>query len=641
VTFLGAPLALVGPALAAGAAALVALYLLKLRRRRVEVPFADLWQRVLSETQSTALWKKLRRVVSLVVQLVVLALILFALLDPRLSASQHGRSIVMVIDCSASMQSRDGGASGKSGRTRLQAAKDEARRIVRGLAADDTAMVIAMDARPAPAGGFERPHEDERELVTQIDGLRAADAAADVDRALRLAADALRDRPRPTLVLIGDGAWDPAVLARVRRTKAPAANEIGAIDLSGVDLRYVPVGDSSDNAGITAFAVRRYQANRTAYEVLVEVQSWAKTPKQVTLTLAQDGEIVETQKLDLAPGQRVQRVYPDLAGEGAKLEARLQTNDALPLDDVAFAVMPPRHKLKVLLVSDGDLFLEGALLLDESLQVDKVTPQKYDAALAGKHDAVIFDRADGPLPPSTPAIYVDAPAGAGGFAVGGSIDSPIVTDWATKHPVMRWVTLKDLNIAKSSAFTLGAGETALASALKQPIIVARDRDGHKAMAIGFDIKKSDLPLRVAFPVLIINALDWFAGGDAALVASYATGHAVHLAAPAGARELEVRGPDGIVTHAPVHDGRARFFPERAGFYEVRAPGFSASIAANLADADESRIEPRKTIAVDGGALSPPELGRVGVRRQIWIYLVALALLIAAVEWWTYNRRVTV
>ena len=48
-----------------------------------EVPFAELWKRVLSESQSTALWKKLRRLVSLVVQLVILALILSAILDPR------------------------------------------------------------------------------------------------------------------------------------------------------------------------------------------------------------------------------------------------------------------------------------------------------------------------------------------------------------------------------------------------------------------------------------------------------------------------------------------------------------------------------------------------------------------------------
>ncbi|HEX9103387.1 MAG TPA: VWA domain-containing protein, partial [Polyangia bacterium] len=152
MTFAGAPLSLVGPALAAGAAALVALYLLKLRRRRLEVPFAELWRRVLSESQSTALWKRLRRLVSLLVQLVLFALILTALVDPRLSATQHGRSIAIVVDCSASMQATDGGG----GRTRLQAAQEEARRIVRGLAGDDEAMIVAMDARPAPRGGFSR-----------------------------------------------------------------------------------------------------------------------------------------------------------------------------------------------------------------------------------------------------------------------------------------------------------------------------------------------------------------------------------------------------------------------------------------------------------------------------------------------------
>jgi hypothetical protein len=639
MTFLGAPLGLVLPSLAAGAATLVALYLLKLRRRRLEVPFADLWQRVLSQTQSTALWRKLRRMISLLVQLVLLGLIMLALTDPRLSASQHGRSIVLLVDCSASMQARDGG-NGSDGKTRLQAAQEEARRLIRSLAGDDTAMVLAMDARPAPLGGFAH---DERDLLRQVDTLAAGDVPADLERALGLAADALRDRPRPTLVLLGDGAWDESILGRVRTTRRPAASEIGAIDLAGVDLRYIPVGKSGDNVGLTAFAVRRYQANQTAYEVLVEAQSFRDKPSTVTLTLVQDGEVVESHKLDLQPGQRVQRLYPDLAGDGARLEARLtDTHDLLPLDDVAYAVMPVKRKQKVLLVSAGDLFLEGALLLDENLQVDKVTPAAYTEALAKKHDAVVFDRTVAPLPPGVPAIFF-APAAAGsGFTVAGSASAPIITDVAARHPAMRWVTLKDVNISRSSVFTLQPGDVALASSLKQPLIVAHEHDGHKAVAFGFDVKESDLPLRVAFPVMLINALDWFGGGDTALVASYATGHPLHLMAPAAARELEVRGPDGTLTRAPVHEGRARLFAPRVGYYEVRAPGAAPSLlAANLADATESRIQPRATLTVDGHALSPPDVGRVGVRRQLWGYLVVLALLIVLVEWWTYNRRVTV
>lgn len=623
MTFAGAPLSMVAPAAVAGAAALVALYLLKLRRRRLEVPFAELWRRVLSETQSTALWKRLRRIVSLVVQLILLALILTALVDPHLSATQHGRSIAIVLDTSASMQATDGGNG-----TRLRAAKDEAKRLVSGLAGDDEAMIVGMDARPSPRGGFSR---DDRALVADIDALAATDTSADLLRALALAGDALRGRQRPTLVLVGDGAWRQAEL------------DEGARSLGAVDLRYLPVGHSRDNVGITAFAVRRYQANQTAYEVLVEVQSFRAQPSTVTLQLVQDGEVVETQKLPLAAGERVQRLYPDLAGAGARLEARLvDAHDALPRDDVAYAVLPSKRKQKVELVTAGDLFLEGALLLDENLDVDKIAPAMWDAASSAKYDAVVLDGFTPATAPRTNALYLDPKGAASPFALRGSVDAPLVTETAAAHPLMRWVALKDLNIGRASTFALGPGDVAVASSFKQPILVARDRDGKKTVALGFELRRLDLPLRVAFPVLLINALDWFAGADTGLVASYATGRPWRVPVPAGATELYVKAPDGTRTRAPVHDGRASYVAMHAGFYELESAGApNRVVAVNLASVEESNIAPRPTLAAGSHALAAPEVGRIGVRRELWGYFVVLALLLAFVEWWTYNRRVTV
>ncbi|HBQ17592.1 MAG TPA: VWA domain-containing protein, partial [Myxococcales bacterium] len=46
------------------AAAVTALYLLKLRRRQVEVPFVHLWQEVLAEKQTTRLFSFLKRILS-------------------------------------------------------------------------------------------------------------------------------------------------------------------------------------------------------------------------------------------------------------------------------------------------------------------------------------------------------------------------------------------------------------------------------------------------------------------------------------------------------------------------------------------------------------------------------------------------
>jgi hypothetical protein len=616
-------------AMAAGGAGLVALYVLKLRRRRVEVPFAQLWRRILRDTESTALWRRLRRLISLLIQLLILALILLAIGDPRLSAGTRGRTIVLVIDASASMQAADVKP------TRMEAAKEAARKLVRGLGGDDVAMLVRMDARPAPVSGFQ---SDDRELLREIDEISASDAPADLERALRLSADALRGRKNPELVLVGDGAWDQAILNRIRLSLPGAVQkDLSAIDLSGIDLRYVPVGNSGKNLAITAFAVRRYRANQTAYEVLVEVQSFSHAQEKARLELLQDDEVVEVEPLTLAAGERIQRRYPNLAGDGTRLMARLaDTHDALPLDDTAYALLPARRKLKVLLVSDGDLFLEGALLLDENLAVTKVA--KYDAAETAKYDAVILDNVTPAEPPKTHALYINPQGASSPFAIQGEVAAPVITESADKHPLLRWVTFKDVNITRASRFVLEPGDVAIASALRVPIIAARDR-GRKVAAIGFALQKSDLPMRVAFPVLVVNAVDWFGGNDGDLQASFSTAHPWRLPAPPGVGELLVRDPDKIVHKAPVHEGRATFFGARVGYYEVE-PG-NHGFAANLASPAESRIEPRTSLVVDGVTLAPPEPGKVGLRRALWAWLALFALVILGVEWWTYNRRVTV
>ena len=108
----------------AGAAALLAItaYIIKMRRRRFEVPFSRLWQRVLDQRDASALWQQLRRLISLVVILVILGLVLFAALDPTLGVvDRKARHVVVLIDASASMKAMDGDDKGT--RSRLDEAK--------------------------------------------------------------------------------------------------------------------------------------------------------------------------------------------------------------------------------------------------------------------------------------------------------------------------------------------------------------------------------------------------------------------------------------------------------------------------------------------------------------------------------------
>src|SRR5438132_13556514 len=79
--------------------AIVVLYILKLRRRRVPVPFSRLWERVLVDRPTSSLFSQLKRILSLLLQLALLALMVFALADPRVRApSTTGRNLVVLLD---------------------------------------------------------------------------------------------------------------------------------------------------------------------------------------------------------------------------------------------------------------------------------------------------------------------------------------------------------------------------------------------------------------------------------------------------------------------------------------------------------------------------------------------------------------
>ena len=65
------------------------------------------------------------------------------------------------------------------------------------------------------------------------------------------------------------------------------------------------------------------------------------------------------------------------------------------------------------------------------------------------------------------------------------------------------------------------------------------------------------------------------------------------------------------------------------------------LVASLLDASESAIAPKDPPQVDGKVPGAPEGFHIGVRREIWIYLLLAVALLTALEWATYHRRLTV
>jgi hypothetical protein len=165
-----------------------------------------------------------------------------------------------------------------------------------------------------------------------------------------------------------------------------------------------------------------------------------------------------------------------------------------------------------------------------------------------------------------------------------------------------------------------------------------------------------LPMRVAFPMLLVNALDWFAGDTTDLLTTYSTGQRqrVPLDGVVGATEAEVTyladgspQPGAGVTKTPVIDGLATFYASRVGYYELAAKGPKGAtiaqieLAANLSSPIESDIAPSTELTLGGKKLEAPEAFAISRSQKLWIYLVLFAMGLIFVEWITYHRRITV
>jgi hypothetical protein len=498
-------------------------------------------------------------------------------------------------------------------------------------------LVAQMDAMVTPLGPMTG---DASALERELDGVHATDSRADFPRALRFASDVLRGVDKGEIVVVSDGELGEATDAS------------GPVHLGNAKLSYLRIGNSNRNVGVTQFSVRRYPLDKSRYEVMLELTNTGPVPEDVELQLLGDGALVDLTKLRLQPGERLPRFYPQLSGASRTLEAKIArvdgSHDDLAADDHAYALLPERRRAKVLVVSAGNTYLEAALLLDEYLDVTDVAPAAYpDALKKGTWDAVVFDGATPPEMPKANALYLD-PRGPGApVKVTDALKQPGFDKLDRKHPVVRFLALDDVNVALGHKLIPETGDKVLGASDggASPLLVAGTRGGYRFVAAGFDVRDSDLPLRTAWPLFIINCINWFTDEDTQYLSSFRTGEVWRIPVAAGVTAATVKLPDGSVQPVPVHEGRAVMLGEQAGFYELAAGDQRTEFAANLLDVSESTIEARAALPVDGRTAEGESVSRVATSFSLppdpWMWLLFAVAALTALEWATYHRRMTV
>lgn len=654
---------------------LVALYFLKLKRDVKPVPSTLLWKQSVEDLQVNSPFQRLRSSLLLLLQLLVLIAAAVALGKPMFETTDvHDSTLILLIDQSASM-----GVMEQDGMSRLEKAKEQAKIRIENMHDNARAMIIAFCDRAIVVSSFD---SDKRALVRKIDSIEQTESRSALSEAIKLAeanmqnmfisqADGTDKEIRPnvesaTVIVFSDGRIEDTDRVSIQR-----------LDVDKLQL--VSIGQRGDNVGIVAMAARRNYEFPEVLEVTATVENFQDQPITLDAVLHVDGRVLDVQTLDLAASpppsapedatsrERIgdhRRVVAfdqiEFGGSGI-VEVVLRVDDALSADDKAWTVIQsPRH-LRVLLVTEGNLFLENAL---STLPIDvvRLTGSEYDEAddsiitdgNRSTYDVVVFDRhATARLPQGNYFFFGTVPQ-LDGISTGKTISDQVIFNWDDTHPILRHVALETLQVYEWEELIVPPNAVSIIDGETSPVLTYLTRDASQFLISAFPLIAQDddgnllmnthWVTSVDFVVFMQNAVQYLAGNLATTGRdSVAPGEPVMLPAPANVDSVSIHRPDGVVDAVSVAGFQTLHYAQtrQVGTYRLEpAVAGHEFFPINLFNPVESMVKPVSQLSLGAGSVESTAAS-VKVNEPAWSYLLLAALALLLLEWIVYNQRVFV
>lgn len=658
---------------------LVSLYFLKLRRRQVMISSTLLWKKAIQDMQVNSPFQRLRKSLLLLLQLLILAALLFAMARPTLETeASPGQRVVIVIDHSASMNATD------IAPTRLDEAKEAAIELIDNLDAtggtDDAenalggAMVVSFAQGARVRQSLTNDPSKLRDAVRRI---QPTDQVSQLGPALNLIEPYIQANT-------GDES-DKLVVYIISDGKVQAGGQ--TMSLAGAELRYIPIGGGPDgtaggadpdNLGIISFSARRDFDKPEIVQVFARVANFGSEPVSANLSLSLDGQVTRVQPIKLQPAPAASVASPDkppatttnhetsvqfdfvLPGS-ALVELSHDYDDQLASDNTVRLTLAPARRLRVLMVTTGNAFLTKGIESAGVRQLSFMTPEKFEdqdplslrrggweaagtSGLAGEgFDVIVFDQYSPKATPKVDSLYFAAAPPIDAIQRMASDESDTgsqrVLTWERDHPLLRYVVLDDVILSEPGRLVVSSQATIMATGQSGPIMAEVVEDGVRHVVASFDVLKSNWPIKISFPVFLGNTVQTLGLGGLADDAgiAYRTGDIATI--PVNTTDdLAYTGP---VPVSVVRTQGAAILPAftRAGLYQANDkidPPFDR-LGVNLLSPDESDIRTADILNVSSIATGTTA-ATTTFRREVWRWFIWGALAVMLIEWLVYTRR---
>ncbi|MDP6119084.1 MAG: BatA and WFA domain-containing protein [Planctomycetota bacterium] len=643
------------PALAALALLVVVAILYILRMPRQKVQLSSLAYLAHLQKDAKRQRRRMRTIISMLVQAVALSLLAFSAARPLISSGRlTEQRIVLVMDVSASMHTKDG----KDGGTRFDEAKAKAREIIRRMEHGDRMLIIAADSEARIVQQFEK---DRRTLYRTLDGLRAGFQTTDLSQAFDLVREVIRPLSEPQIYLLSDG----AEVVRTLRGRSDEFTKNYSDILS--KIQFHAFGEKQGNVGIVSFSSRRNMDSERDFSALLVLQNTFNEPQKVAIRLSIGGQkegekskpdsgaggtTIDVREVTLPPNELHTEMYEKTLLVGGQFTAEVTlldtgVEDAFAVDNTAYEWIPKRERIKVLVVAPQEElggYLDAAMSANIGVQGYRISPDKYNK----NYDvgAMIFYNWIPSRLPDSHLIFVNTSGKNPAASITkDAVLRPLMRTWDRTHPLMNYISLENLLIAESLGIKQTDFMEPIARTVQTPIILAGRRGPQKLVFVAFDPKQSDFPFRLAFPVLVSNSLLWFTQNEVGeQKTQIKPGEVVEIRVPASKRnrptEIFVTDPLKEESVIPVIGDTATYTQTHlCGTYTYDIGRQKHGFAVNLSDPTESRIAPNPEFQESFKEAQSIEEKAPVVERELWFVLNWFALVLLCIEAYVYHQRI--
>lgn len=498
---------------------IIILYLLK--QKVNDQPFSStlLWKEIYKNLEAKTPFEKLKNNILMYLQILAMLFLIFALMAPVLrNGGIIKRNTIVVIDTSASMETLYNG-----GKTRLDEAVSRAKSYVDGL--NDSGMLTVISCDDEAQIIYQG--QDKSTAKKRLNELTPKQASGNLDIATGMVGSLVSNLDNVDVVCYTDSEFEYAQWKKNNDKIALSVESIYSKE-ENLSVDYVNYGVKSGD-----------DSEKDKYiETLCKVTNHGDKDAVTDVSLYIGNDIADVQTVTVKAGESEIVYFSDVKmpedfnnnesdktkeNGGYVLRAEISEKDSLTADNISGVAATSGNNKKVLLISQGNVFMEKALALVDGAEVYKAE----DASVlkeAEDFDLYVFDGVTLPedfdhtmLSENAECMFINydnIPSGINAaISSKGSLDDIMLH--FEKSDVTEYVEDYFFGVTKTNTYELPDG--------MHPLITADDgsvagfygtvpENDQRLAVMGFDIHNTDIALQTEFPIFMSQLTDYLING---------------------------------------------------------------------------------------------------------------------------------